>query len=94
MSMHIDETLDNPILSVISKLFSLEVQQGPSLIGPVFVLEETGIPGENLRCLVESNWKHSSHMRPRWNFNLITALSRNRTACVLMSNLSSSSSSA
>ena len=50
-----------------------------TLIGPVFVQEETGVPGENVRCLVESNWKHSSHMRPRWNFNLITALSRNRT---------------
>ena len=28
---------------------------------------------------LRSNWKHSFHMRPRWNFNLITALSRNRT---------------
>ena len=66
-------------LSIITKLFSLEVQQGPSLIGPVFVQEETRVPGENMRCLVESNWNQSSHMRPRWNFILITALSRNRT---------------
>ena len=28
----------------------------------------------HLWCSVESNWKQSSHMRPRWNFNLITAL--------------------
>ena len=32
--------------------------------------------------VVEPNWKHSSHMRPRWNFNLITALSRNRTQVI------------
>ena len=47
-------------LLVMSKLFSLEVQLGPSLVGPVFVQEETGVPRENLPCLVESNSSHAN----------------------------------
>ena len=58
-------------------LFSPDISAVERAVGPVFVQEETAVAGENLRCLAESNWKHSSHMRPRWNFNLITALSRN-----------------
>ena len=29
---------------------------------PGLVEEETRVPDENLQCLVESNWRHSSHM--------------------------------
>ena len=35
--------------SISSQLFSLEVQWGSSLIDPVLLQEETGVPGENLR---------------------------------------------
>ena len=41
--------------TIIYKLFSLEVQKRPPLMGPV-LLQETGVPGENLQCLVETNW--------------------------------------
>ena len=52
------------IYSSSSKLFLLEVHERSSLAGPVRVIlqEETGVHEENLWCLVESNWKHSSHM--------------------------------
>ena len=33
------------------------------MIDPVLLLEVTGVPVENLKCLVESNWTHSSYMR-------------------------------
>ena len=39
------------------KLFSLEVKQGLSLTG-----SGLQVFAENMWCLVESNWKHSSHM--------------------------------
>ena len=38
-------------------------------MGPVLLREETGVPGENLQCLVTFD---------RGNFNQITALRRNR----------------
>ena len=43
--------------------------------------EETGVLGENLRCLVESNWTRifSNVALIKGNFNQITARSRNRT---------------
>jgi hypothetical protein len=41
-------------------LFSPEIEKAHSLIDPPKLLrEKRGIPQENLRCLVETNWKHS-----------------------------------
>ena len=40
----------------LPKLFYVEVQYGPTLMGPVLLQEETGVPGENLRSSVRSNW--------------------------------------
>ena len=48
-------------------------------MGPVLLQEETGVPGENLRCLVESNWTTLFSHVTKVNFNQITARSRNRT---------------
>jgi hypothetical protein len=42
----------------------------------VFLQLKIGVPWENLWCLVESNWKHSSHMRLRWNYNPTTGYCR------------------
>ena len=39
-----------------TKQFSLAVQPGPPVVGPALLQEETGVPGENLRCLARSNW--------------------------------------
>jgi hypothetical protein len=38
----------------------------------------------NLWCLVESKWKHSSHMRLRWNYNETTVYCRNQTSVTEM----------
>ena len=40
-------------------------------MGPVLLQEESGVLGENLRCLVESNWTTLStqHMWPRWLYS-------------------------
>jgi hypothetical protein len=69
-----------------SKLFFSSIQKGTiSLIGLVLLQEETGAPGQNLRCLVESNWKHSSQMWLRWNYNQTTAhCTRNQTQVTKM----------
>jgi hypothetical protein len=55
--------ISKPILfkldsSIRSKLFSPGVQWGSSLICLVLLPEETGVTGENLWSLVESNWTH------------------------------------
>ena len=46
--------LDNPI-SYISCSPLRSIKDHPSWV-PVLVQEKTGVPGENLRCLVETNW--------------------------------------
>ena len=46
-----------------SRLPEIVLPKGPPLMGPVWLLEETGVLEENLRCLVESNWTSLfSHM--------------------------------
>ena len=50
-----------------------------SLVDPVLLQEETEVPGENLLCSVESNWRDSSRML-RWNYNQTTAYCKNRTS--------------
>ena len=44
-------------------------------MGPVLLQEEIGVPGENLRCLVEPNWTLLTC--DKGNFNQITARSQN-----------------
>ena len=46
---------------------------------PVLLQKETGVPGENLRRLVESNWITVFSHVTKVTFNQITARSRNRT---------------
>ena len=48
-------------------------------MGPVLLQEETGLSGENLRCLVESNWTTIFSHVTTVTFNQITTRSRNRT---------------
>ena len=48
-------------------------------MGSVILQEETGVPRENLRCLVESNWTTLFSHGAKVIFNQITAWSRNRT---------------
>ena len=47
-------------------------------MGPVLLREETGVPGEILRYLVQSNWTTLLTYN-QGNFNQITARSRNGT---------------
>ena len=46
---------------------------------PVLLQEETRVPRENMRCLVETNWTTTLHTCDQGNFNQITAQSRNQT---------------
>ena len=58
MATLLKETRNSELISFIydtSKLFYLAVHERRFLIDPVFLQEETGLPQENLRCLVESN---------------------------------------
>ena len=48
-------------------------------MSPVLLQEETGVPGENLRCFVESKWTTLFSRVTKITFNQITARSRNRT---------------
>lgn len=57
----------NPISHVCSVLCRSSLRVIPSLVQWVLLHKETGIPGKRLWCLVESDCRHSSHMR--WNFN-------------------------
>ena len=47
-------------------------------MGPVLLQEETGVPGENLRCLVETD-RTTLLTYDQSNFNQITAWSRKKT---------------
>ena len=62
-------------------------------MGPVLVQEETGVPGENLRCLVKSNWTTLfSHLTKvtnqitawSWNRTLVTVVKDTCTTTVLL----------
>lgn len=52
--------------AISAKLFSLHVQIESRiccLLFPLLPQNKTGVPGENLCCLVESNWKDFFHNR-------------------------------
>ena len=53
----------------------------------VLLQEETGVSGENLRCLVESNWTTLFSHVTKVTFNQITARSRNQTLVTVVRNM-------
>ena len=52
-------------------------------MGPVLLQEQTGVPGENLRCLVEKQ-DNTVLTYDQGNFNQITTRSRNRTLVTIV----------
>ena len=63
-------------------MFSLEVQWGPPLMGPMLLQEETRVPGESMWCLVELD--NTPLTCDQGNFNLITGQCQNQTLVTLV----------